>query len=106
MGGDKYVGEYRNNKRNGQGTYTFASGSKYVGEHKDSKFHGQGTYIWANGNKYVGGFKDNKKHGQGTFTHAKSGRLKKVHGKRINSSMARKLLLPLFHQNEILDKGF
>ena len=30
----KYVGEYKNNKKHGQGTYTFASGDKYVGEWK------------------------------------------------------------------------
>ena len=94
--GDKYVGEWRDDKRHGQGTYTFANGDKYVGEYKDSKqngqgtytfgpnsewagdkyvggfvddqIHGQGTYTFANGNKYVGEFKDNKKHGRGIFT--------------------------------------
>jgi hypothetical protein len=30
--GDKYVGEYKDDKRNGQGTHTFANGNKYVGE--------------------------------------------------------------------------
>ena len=30
-GGFKYVGEYKNNKRHGQGTYTHPNGSKYVG---------------------------------------------------------------------------
>ena len=31
------------------GTYTFASGDKYVGEFKDGVRHGQGTYTYANG---------------------------------------------------------
>jgi hypothetical protein len=53
---------------NGQGTYIFADGDKYVGEYRDNKQHGQGTYTWANGAKYVGEFKDNKKNGQGTYT--------------------------------------
>ena len=66
--GNKYVGEFKDNKRHGQGTYTWADGGKYVGEWKDNKRHGQGTYTWANGNKYVGEFKDDKMHGQGTFT--------------------------------------
>ena len=47
--GDKYVGEWKNSKVNGQGTYTFASGNKYVGEYKDGERNGQGTYTYANG---------------------------------------------------------
>jgi hypothetical protein len=68
--GDKYVGEFKDDKFHGQGTYTYANGEKYVGEFKDDKSHGQGTHTWANGDKYVGEFKDDKKHGQGTYTWA------------------------------------
>ena len=68
--GNKYVGEYKNDKANGQGTYTYASGDKYVGEFKNSKRHGQGTFTFSNGDKYVGGYKNDKKHGQGTYTFA------------------------------------
>ena len=68
--GEKYVGEYKDNKRHGQGTYIWANGSKYVGEYKDDKRHGQGTYIWVNGDKYVGEYKEDAKHGQGTYTFA------------------------------------
>jgi len=50
------------------GTYTWRDGDKYVGEYKDNKRHGQGTYTYANGDKYVGEYKDGKRHGQGTFT--------------------------------------
>ena len=72
--GDKYVGEHKDGKPHGQGTATFFDGSKYVGEHKDGKPHGQGTYTDPDGNKYVGEWKNNKKHGQGTFTFVKSGK--------------------------------
>ena len=41
--GDKYLGEFRNGKPHGQGTYTAANGDKYVGEYRDNKRHGQGT---------------------------------------------------------------
>ena len=68
--GDKYVGEWKDNKYHGQGTYTYADGDKYVGEHKDGKKLGQGTYTYASGSKYVGEHKDGKKHGQGTYTFA------------------------------------
>ena len=66
--GDKHVGEWKDGKQNGQGTYTWGNGNKYVGEWKDGKENGQGTYTWANGRKYVGEYKDGKKNGQGTFT--------------------------------------
>ena len=66
----KYVGEWKDGKRNGQGTFTSADGNKYVGEFKDDKANGQGTFSWINGNKFVGEFKDDKRNGQGTFTSA------------------------------------
>ena len=52
------------------GTLTAPSGDKYVGEFKDNKSHGQGTYTYGEGDKYVGEFKDGKKHGQATYTYA------------------------------------
>ena len=73
--GNKYVGEFKDGKENGQGAYTFPSGEKYVGEFKDDKKHGKGTYLFLDGDKYVGGFKDDKKTGKGTYTFA-SGKVK------------------------------
>ena len=64
--GDKYVGEWKNNKKHGQGTYTFADGTKYVGEYSDGKRNGQFTVTYSTGVKYVGEFKNDKKHGHGT----------------------------------------
>jgi len=66
--GSTYIGEWKKDKRNGQGTATFPNGAKYVGEFKDDKANGQGTLTFPNGEKYVGEFKDDKKHGQGTYT--------------------------------------
>ena len=66
--GAKYVGEYKDDKRQGQGTFTYPDGDKYVGEWKDNKRQGQGTFTYASGVKYVGEWKDDKKHGQGTYT--------------------------------------
>ena len=68
--GSTYVGEFRDGKLHGQGTYTFPSGTEYVGEFKDGKFHGQGTYTYVDGGRYVGEFRDDKFHGQGTYTYA------------------------------------
>ncbi len=65
--GDVYTGEYKDNKKHGQGTYTFSTGDKYEGEYKNGKRHGQGTYTYPNGDKYVGEYKDDKRNGQGTY---------------------------------------
>jgi hypothetical protein len=37
--------EFKDNKMNGQGTYTFANGNKYVGQFKDEKYDGFDLYI-------------------------------------------------------------
>ena len=42
------------------GTLTLDSGEKYVGEWKDGKKHGQGTVTFTNGNNFVGAFKNGK----------------------------------------------
>ena len=78
--GQKYVGEWRDGKFNGQGTFTWPDGKfadqKYVGEWRDGKFDGKGTFTWLNsefaGQKYVGEFRDGKFNGQGTLYAADS----------------------------------
>ena len=66
--GDRYVGEFRDDKCNGQGTFTFSNGDKYVGEFRDDKINGHGTHTCSNGDKYIGEGKDGKYNGQGTYT--------------------------------------
>ena len=85
--GEKYVGEYKDGKKHGQGTYTYGKGKwegdKYVGEFKDGKHHGKGTYTFHDGGKYVGEWKDGIR-GNGT-SYDINGNLKVVYvnGKRI-----------------------
>ena len=69
--GGKFVGEWKDDKPNGQGTFTHYTGKKYVGEWKDGKPNGQGTTTFLDGSKYVGEYKDGRMNGQGTFTHGK-----------------------------------
>ena len=71
--GNRYAGEFKNNKKHGQGTYTVANGDQYSGEFKDGTFNGQGTYSFANGSRYAGDFKDGKRSGQGAFTRTDGG---------------------------------
>jgi len=58
--GSSYVGEWKDGKKHGQGTYTSHVGTKYVGEWKDGKKHGQGTETWSSGWKYVGEWREGK----------------------------------------------
>ena len=70
--GSRYIGEWKDGKKHGQGKYTSADdngeGDKYIGEFKDDKKHGQGKYIWPNGDEYEGDFKDDKPNGIGIYT--------------------------------------
>jgi len=66
--GASYVGGFKENKRHGQGTLTWPDGQKFVGEYKDGKKNGQGTLTWPDGQKFVGEYKDGKRNGQGTLT--------------------------------------
>ena len=52
--GSTYVGQFRDNQRNGQGTLTTVSGNVYVGEFRDNQRNGQGTLTFASGAAYVG----------------------------------------------------
>jgi len=64
--GDVYLGEWRDGRKNGQGTYTYKSnGQKYEGEWIDDKASGLGTFTYSDGIKYVGEWKDGKRQGQG-----------------------------------------
>ena len=72
--GDKYFGEFKDDKRNLHGTLTYANGDKHVGEFKDDKRNGQGTYISANGDKYAGQFTDDQRSGHGTYIFANGGK--------------------------------
>lgn len=66
--GDRFEGEWKDDRKNGHGTYTTADGARYVGEWKDDRFDGQGTLTDARGNKYVGAWKAGRRNGQGTAT--------------------------------------
>ena len=58
--GDNYIGEWRDDKVNGQGAYYYANGDEYVGEYKDGKKHGQGTYTYADGTAKRGYFSNDE----------------------------------------------
>jgi hypothetical protein len=63
--GKEYVGVFNDGIFDGEHV---AEGIKYVGEYKNGKHHGQGTYTSPDGTKYVGEVRDGAPHGQGTIT--------------------------------------
>jgi hypothetical protein len=50
------------------GGATTSSGARYVGEYRDGKRSGQGTYTQANGHRYIGSFRNSDLNGLGVKT--------------------------------------
>jgi hypothetical protein len=70
--GDKYQGAWKDGKKHGPGIYLYLAdnefkGDIYVGEYKFDLYNGQGTYIWKDGSKYTGNWLDNNQEGQGIY---------------------------------------
>jgi hypothetical protein len=61
----RYVGDFKNAMRHGQGSFTWANGDVYEGDWKEDVCDGRGVLITANGDKYEGEFKMGVKEGQG-----------------------------------------
>jgi len=59
--GDRYVGEFLDNKRNGEGTYYYLNGSYYKGEWKFNMKHGKGKYFDKSNDMFVQGVWENNK---------------------------------------------
>ncbi len=64
IGSISYVGGIVDGKRHGFGELTFSNGSKYIGEFKDGKKEGRGTYVTKR-EMYVGEWKNDAKNGYG-----------------------------------------
>ena len=54
-------------KEDGRGRYVFPNGNRYDGEYRDGKENGQGVLVWEDA-KYDGAWKDGRPHGIGVFT--------------------------------------
>ncbi len=72
---EQLLGQWKENKKHGKGTYIWGPASKwagdiYKGDYVDGNRTGQGIYNYANGNVYEGQFKENKMHGKGKMKYA------------------------------------
>jgi hypothetical protein len=52
LGKELFLGQFKDNKRQGKGEMTFADGDKYTGDWVEGNRTGQGVYIFANGERY------------------------------------------------------
>jgi len=66
--GNKYEGEWRDNKRAGQGVMTYSNSDVYYGGFKDGRKHGFGVYYFFNGTVYKGSWEKGRLHGSFVFT--------------------------------------
>ena len=58
--GDRYEGEWKDDKRAGHGVSTWPDGRRHEGEWKDGKQAGHGVFTLPNGDRYEGEWKDGK----------------------------------------------
>ena len=66
--GEEYIGQWKSDLKNGQGNYFWPNGDKYIGQYKDDNYDGNGKFIYESGVIYIGQYKDNNRHGHGTVT--------------------------------------
>jgi hypothetical protein len=57
--GDRYEGQFVDDRKDGVGTYTWgpggpAAGERYQGDFRADRRHGFGIYTWPSGDQYVG----------------------------------------------------
>ena len=67
VGGDKYVGQFKNGVREGKGIYYYANGAKYEGDFKNGFAEGKGNMIYSSGTRYTGDWKNDIPEGKGIF---------------------------------------
>lgn len=65
--GDRYEGCFKNNKREGFGTYYWKNQDRFEGIFVQDQIEGKGVYFYVSGGKYEGEFKDGRKEGHGTY---------------------------------------
>ncbi len=85
--GSKYVGEFKDDIKQGYGRMTWANGDQYEGQWVNDAINGKGVFTWANGDRYDGQWAANKRSGQG-FMVEKTVRSMTASG-LITSAMAR-----------------
>eukprot|EP00884_Botryococcus_braunii_P021083 jgi/Botrbrau1/7659/Bobra.0159s0101.1 len=66
-GGGAYAGMYRESRRDGEGHLLLPDGSLYIGDFAADQFSGTGRYEYPDGSLYIGSWAAGAKHGKGTM---------------------------------------
>lgn len=82
--GDRYEGEFVDDRREGQGRYLWGprgpwAGEVYEGGYVADRRHGTGTYTWSTGDRYTGPFENDLQAGVQTPLQAQRTRAIKAH---------------------------
>ena len=72
--GDKYKGEWKDDKRHGNGVIFYSNGHKYDGQWENDKKHGMGKFTWSNGDTYEGKFDKGQMNEYGIYLHKNGNR--------------------------------
>ena len=60
---EQLMEQFRDGKKNGKGTIYYAKGKKYVGDWIDDKRTGQGVFTWPDGNRFEKKYSQMSSHG-------------------------------------------
>ena len=93
----EYIGEWKSNKRHGNGSMIYANGNKYIGEWKDGKFSGLGKLNLSNGNFFEGKYENGRRNGYGAYNYSSG---KKTSGYYINDRLVSKICSSIVLSND------
>jgi hypothetical protein len=65
---NRYEGEWKDDRRDGAGTFFHADGSRYEGQWSQGRKDGKGTLFFANGDSYQGNWAEGQLSGPGFLT--------------------------------------
>ena len=63
---DKFEGEYKEDKKDGYGIFTWQNGNIYKGHYKNDIREGYGEMCWTDGSYYKGQWQNGQQNGEGT----------------------------------------
>ncbi len=85
--GDKYDGEWRQNRKHGIGKMVYNGKGEYQGYWENGRRHGEGVFTYPNGDVYSGWWRFGEKEGTGTYQ-SKATKMK-MYGDWENGEMSR-----------------
>ena len=99
--GERFVGNFKNDKREGYGIYYYSNGDIYEGNYKNGKTEGFGVEYYSNGDKYEGRFKNGNKEGQGVYYFENGNR--EIGYYHNNESIGKAVLLTVNNEIQIIN---